>query len=238
MSYDVLTVRVAARYLRAIEFPSEDARKQYLQKHPGADPAKHTVKEQGEGAGGEAGGKASEKAKSWLAGAAGEVKDFFSNPKARQEGLAKASSKLKEAPAKAGRAAVEAVKKQVGEAKEAFAGIKAVMGGGSMSDSQKEAVKKVAVKVATSIAAGALVVAFPAVIAHSTVGSSVAKHVANTVLKKVLGHAVGVKLAADLEPEEWLGATLATAVADVLAKLSEDDIREIMESAASEGEPV
>jgi hypothetical protein len=236
MSYDVLTVRVAARYLRAIEFPSEQARKQYLQEHPGADPSKHTVQEHEDGGGG---GKApSQKAQSWLAGAAGEVKSFFSDPKARQEGLAKASSKLKEAPAKAGRAAVESVKKQLGEAKEAFAGIKSVMGGGSMSDSQKEAVKKVAVKVAVTVATAALVSAFPAVIAHSTVGSSVAKHVAKTVLKKVLGHASGVKLAADLEPEEWLGATLAVAVADVLSKLSEDDIREIMESAASEGESV
>ncbi len=241
MSYDVLTVRVAARYLRAIEFPSEDARKQYLQEHPGADPAKHTVKEQGEGAGGEAGGKASEKAKSWLARATGDVKAFFSDPKARQESLSKASSKLKEAPAAAGRAAIAAVKKELGEAKEAFAGLKTVMGGGSMSDTQKTALKKVALKAATTLAATALVAAFPAAIAHSAVGNSVAKHVAKTVLQKVLGSATGVKLAADVgsvDAEQWLGSTLAMAVADVLGKLSEDDIQEILESAAAEPEPV
>jgi hypothetical protein len=236
--YDVLTVRVAARYLRAIEFPSEEAKKKYLQEHPGADPAKHTVKEHGEAEKG-AGKEPSEKAKGWLARATGEVKSFFTDPKARQESLNKAAEKLKAAPAEAGRKAIAAVKDQVAEAKEAFAGVKTVMGGGSMSDSQKAALKKVALKTATSIAASALVLAFPATIAHSVVGNNVAKHVAKIVMRKALGAATGLKLAADIaDAEEMLGTTLAVTVAEVLEGLSEEDVNEILESAAAEPEPV
>jgi hypothetical protein len=234
--YDVLTVRVAARYLRSIEFPSEQARKDYLQEHPGADPSKHTVKEHDE-VGSEPTGL-SEKAKSWLSKVTGEVKSFFTDTKTRQEGLSKAAQKLREAPAKAGQSAIEAVKKQVAEAKDAFQGVKAVMSGGSMSDSQKTALKKVVLKAAAGIAAGALVAAFPATIAHSVVGKSVAKHVAKTVLNKVLGQATGTKLAAEVDAEAWLGGTLATAVADVLSKLGEEDINAILELAASEPDAV
>ncbi len=238
--YDVLTVRVAARYLRAIEFPTEEAKKKYLQEHPGADPAKHTVKEHGEAEkGGGAGKEPSEKAKGWLARATGEVKSFFTDPKARQESLNKAAEKLKAAPAEAGRKAIAAVKDQVAEAKEAFAGVKTVMGGGSMSNSQKAALKKVALKTATSIAASALVLAFPATIAHSVVGNNVAKHVAKIVMRKALGAATGLKLAADIaDAEEMLGTTLAVTVAEVLEGLSEEDVNEILESAAAEPEPV
>jgi len=38
--------RVAFRYRMAREFPSDKARKDYLQEHPGADPSKHTVSEE------------------------------------------------------------------------------------------------------------------------------------------------------------------------------------------------
>lgn len=43
-----LAERVAARHIFAIEFPTDEAKKQYLEEHPGADPSKHTVKEQEE----------------------------------------------------------------------------------------------------------------------------------------------------------------------------------------------
>lgn len=49
---DAMIVRnVVARTKAATEFPTEEARKKYLQKHPKADPRKHTVKKQ-EGGGG------------------------------------------------------------------------------------------------------------------------------------------------------------------------------------------
>ena len=40
---------VTARYLWAMEFPTEEAKKQYLKEHPDADPSKHTVQEQEQG---------------------------------------------------------------------------------------------------------------------------------------------------------------------------------------------
>jgi len=40
----VLARRVASRVVEAFAHPSEEARKKYLQKHPKADPSKHTVK--------------------------------------------------------------------------------------------------------------------------------------------------------------------------------------------------
>ena len=39
-----LVYRVAARYMRAMEFPTPEALKKYLKEHPHADPARHTVK--------------------------------------------------------------------------------------------------------------------------------------------------------------------------------------------------
>ena len=41
-------LRVANRYLVATVFPSEEAMKKYLEKHPRANPSKHSVKEKGE----------------------------------------------------------------------------------------------------------------------------------------------------------------------------------------------
>lgn len=48
--------RIAGRYRLAMDFPTEEARKKYLQDHPNADPSNHKVKKN-EGGGG---GKASE----------------------------------------------------------------------------------------------------------------------------------------------------------------------------------
>jgi hypothetical protein len=43
-----LVTRVAARFMRATEFPSQEALKEYLHEHPGADPSNHSVKKPGE----------------------------------------------------------------------------------------------------------------------------------------------------------------------------------------------
>jgi hypothetical protein len=232
--YDVLTVRVAARHQWATEFPSEQAKKQYLQEHPGADPANHTVKNPGEGAGDSR--APSEKAKNWLSRAVGDVKSFFSDAKVRKEGLAKASAKLKEAPRAAGLAAVEAVKKQVAEAKDAFAGMKSLMSGGTMTEPQKVALKRVAVKTATALVSTALVAAFPAAVAHSLVSKQIAKTVSKTVMNKILGQATGIKLATDESLEAKFGETMALAVSEALENLSEDDLREILEGVAQDSQ--
>lgn len=39
-----VTNRVVARFMLATEHPSEEARRDYLKNHPGADPKNHTVK--------------------------------------------------------------------------------------------------------------------------------------------------------------------------------------------------
>jgi hypothetical protein len=45
MESDLLIIkRVANRFKYAMEFPTPEARKQYLHDHPNADPGKHTVK--------------------------------------------------------------------------------------------------------------------------------------------------------------------------------------------------
>ena len=44
--------RIVARFLMAMEHPSEDAKKKYLKDHPNADPSNHTVKKQGPSGGG------------------------------------------------------------------------------------------------------------------------------------------------------------------------------------------
>jgi len=40
--------RVVAKYLQAVEFPTEEAKQEYLKSHPEADPSKHTVKSEEE----------------------------------------------------------------------------------------------------------------------------------------------------------------------------------------------
>ncbi len=40
--------RVVAKYLQAMEFPTEEAKQEYLKSHPDADPSKHTVKSEEE----------------------------------------------------------------------------------------------------------------------------------------------------------------------------------------------
>lgn len=44
LSERTLSNRVVARFVLATEHPSEEARKDYLKDHPGADPKNHTVK--------------------------------------------------------------------------------------------------------------------------------------------------------------------------------------------------
>lgn len=40
--------RIVAKYLQAMEFPTEEAKQEYLKSHPDADPSKHTVKSEEE----------------------------------------------------------------------------------------------------------------------------------------------------------------------------------------------
>jgi hypothetical protein len=53
----LLADKVASRFMLAIEFPTEEARRKYLHDHPNADPHKHTIKKQEGGKGEGEGGK-------------------------------------------------------------------------------------------------------------------------------------------------------------------------------------
>ena len=172
----------------------------------------------------------SDKANTWLLQAGKDVESFFTDPKARKKGLAKAVESLKEDPSKAGREAVEGVKEHFGA--EAFDGVKAAVGGGSLTDSQKTALKDVAYRTAAFLTIGALVKAFPSSVAYSVVGKNIARKVAKKVLTEVLGPK-NTKTAGDPETEELLGTTLAVAVSDTLEKLSDEDIQDILEASAA-----
>lgn len=219
---DPLALRVAARFQRAKEFSSPEALEEYLKEHPGADKSKHTVK-------GEA-PKPSEKAEGWLAKAKGTVKSFFTDENARRGMLTKAAESINEAPEKLGQKALDSIKGQVKEAKTAYGGVKAALGGGKVSDEQKAAMKTVGLKLATAVAATALAAALPG-IGH--VGGAVAKKVAQKALGVVLGRLTGIKLAAaDSDPEAWLATNLAKEVAKTLKNLSPKDLHEILEEVA------
>ena len=173
----------------------------------------------------------SDKANTWLLQAGKDVESFFTDPKARKKGLTKAVESLKEDPSKAGREAVAGVKDHFGA--EAFEGVKAAVGGGSLTDSQKTALKDVAYRTAAFLTIGALVKAFPSSVAYSVVGKNIARKVAKKVLAEVLG-LKNTKTAGDPETEELLGTTLAVAVSDTLEKLSDEDIQEILEASAAD----
>jgi hypothetical protein len=129
---------------------------------------------------------------------------------------------------------MESVKRELGEAKTAFDGLKAVMSGGTLDDKQMAALKKVAIKATSTLVSSALVAAFPAVLASGPVGKQIAKHITKTVMTRALGGMTGVKLAGILQgaPEAWLGEALARQVAQALSNLSEGDLREILEASA------
>lgn len=61
----LLARKVAGRF--ATEFPSEEALKDYLHEHPGADPENHSVKKHEDGGG--------SKAEAWRSKGSGELKD-------------------------------------------------------------------------------------------------------------------------------------------------------------------
>ena len=80
-------------------------------------------------------------------GAAAEPVQYGGFGQRVRDALSKVVEHLKAAPAKLGHKAVEAVKKQVREAKDAFGGVRAILSGGKATDEQKSAMKKVAIKV-------------------------------------------------------------------------------------------
>lgn len=268
-------LRVAARFQKdAREFTSPEALREYLHDHPNADKSKHTVAKPGKDKdhGDEGGGEPKEHdehgddhkeapKKSWkdrLKGLSEKATNFVKNaPKAvhkfieddsfRRKSLQTAHKALMEAPEKFAKSAIDTVKHEVKEYKEAGQGIAAMMKGQKMNPHQKKALKTVATHMAIGIAAAALTATGGPLAAAGVFGKGLAKHVAMKSVSNMLGHAHvleelghighGVKhlmehLAAEKKKpsvDEVIQNLVVAAVAKELEGLSDEDIKKALE---------
>lgn len=261
-----LTVRVATRYLDLVgmEHSSPEALKEYLHDHPNADPSKHTVEKSEDEEFADKvqpiEKKLTDKVKGWGAKAIGflkkapeQVKKFVADDGFRRECLMSAHKTLTEAPAKMTNAVIETAKHEVHEFKEAGAGVKAVLTGGKMSDSQKHAFKTVATHMAIGLAAAALTSSGPLAIAGAF-GKGMARHIAFKAASSALGHLhvldelghighgiqhIFDKLAAeakDADPDQVMANLVAAVVAKELEKVNDDDVKAVAEGMGEDGE--
>jgi len=247
-------LRDYARTLVALEFSTPEALKEYLHDHPKADKSKHTVKKDEEGHHEEEPKKSwkerlkglSEKASSLVRNAPKAVKQFIEDDSFRRKTLMEAHKALTEAPEKIAKNALNTVKHEVKEFKEAGQGIAAVMRGQKMTPHQKKALKTVATHMAISVTAAALTASGP-LAAAGMVGKGLVKHTAMKAVSNLLGHTHileelghighGVKhlmekLAVEgkeADPEEVLGNLVLAAVAKELKGLSDEDIKKALE---------
>lgn len=186
------------------------------------------------------------------------VKKFVHDPEARRETLQSAQKSIKAAPRKFVQSAIKAAKHEVEEWKEAGQGIKSVMIGRKMSDSQKKALKAVAIEAAVVVAVTALTsgAALGPTSLAKGVGVTLAKSVAKKIALNAVTHGLGDmvllekigkggmaavtdvmdKFAADekLTEEEVLGQWVTALVAQEMTKLSDEDLADAIEDAAKE----
>jgi hypothetical protein len=252
---------VALRFAR--EFGSDKALKEYLNKHPGADPAKHSVTEHQEDAAPkkDQGVKKSwkdrfkglsNKAQEFITKAPQGVKSFLEDDSVRRKVLQDAHKTLTEAPEKIGRRLLDAAKHEVKEFKEAGQGVKALMQGKPMDAHQKKALKTVSIHLAIGVTAAALTASGP-LAAAGLFGKGMAQKVALKAVAKVMenvhmfqelghighgAHALMMHMAAekggDLTPEDALMAVITAAVAEQIEGLDDKAIQEILESLEAE----
>lgn len=175
-------LRVAARYQKATEFPTEKALKEYLHNHPDADPKNHSVKDHNESPEAEPKNSPpkshkdhpksedakpktswkdfakglSDKAKSFIKAAPQAVKSFVHDEDFRKKALQKAHEDIKAAPKKFVHRVIEETKEEAHEIHQAGNGLISALRGQKMTDHQREAVKKVATHVLIATIATAL----------------------------------------------------------------------------------
>ncbi len=205
----VTVLRVASRY--AMEFPTENARREYLQEHPKANPAHHTVakpqgdkpkedpksehkeeksehKEEPKKSFKERLQALSEKGAALLKGAPASARKFIEDPSYRRKTLTDIHAAFVKAPEKMTKSIVHTVLHEIKEFKEAGEGVEAVMKGGKMTDPQKKAFRTVALHVGIAVAATLLTSPGGALAAAGAVGKSISKHVAMKAVSRALGH--------------------------------------------------
>lgn len=205
-------IRVVGRYIERVgmEFETPQALKDYLRKHPQADPSKHTVKKQEKGehkdeekgqGQGEHKEKKEEPKKSWkdrlkgltdaatkfVTGAPKAVRQFIEDDSYRRTALMGAHKALTEAPEKIVDRVKETVKEEIKEFKEAGQGIAAVLKGGKMTKHQKAALKTVSFHLAIGIAAAALTASGP-LSGAAVFAKGLARHIAAKSVSNALGH--------------------------------------------------
>lgn len=200
-------LRVVARFQMqlAMEHSSPEEMKEYLHEHPQADPANHTVtKKEDHGGGGEHEHDAPKKswkerlqglgakAKKFYEDAPAAVKQFFTDDAYRRTALMGAHKKLMDAPHNVVQHAITTVKNEVKEYKEAAAGVKAVIKGGSMTPEQKHAFKTLAKHMAITAAATALTVSGGPLALAGAFGKTLTKNLAARAAADILGHIDGL----------------------------------------------
>jgi hypothetical protein len=81
------TNKVVARFMLAMEHPSEEARRDYLKDHPGADPRNHTVdKSKGDGGGAKKGPSPAAGVSSQMSSAIKKIDNFDAGGSAKELG--------------------------------------------------------------------------------------------------------------------------------------------------------
>jgi hypothetical protein len=189
---------VALRY--AMEHASPEALKEYLQDHPKADPAKHTIVERDISE-----GPSEDEHKDdhghghhpkFLGGLRGLVKKLKNAPAAvkkfvqdaehRKEVTSKSAEGIKKSPKSYVQKLVKVLKHEGQEFKDAFAGVSGLMKGKKPTPEQKHAIKTVATHLAITGAAVALSGAGPA-LAATAAGKAIARHIALKAVSEVMG---------------------------------------------------
>ncbi len=208
--------RIVARFQRradvvGYEFPSPEARREYLKEHPAADPAKHTVKrpeekekakepepeEKEHGEHEEKPKKSwkerfqslSDKAKSFVKNAPAEIKKFVEDDAHRRKVAHAMHKAVVEMPGKVVDNAKKAIKHEAKEFKTAGEGIATVLSGKPMTKEQKHAVKTVAFDVALTVATAAVTGGFGGIAGRAAAGFT--KALAKKIALKSMTHGLG-----------------------------------------------
>jgi len=190
---------------QAMEFPTEEARKKYLEAHPDADASKHTVKGEGDGEGKTEGeGKKSPggfKAKftAFMAKAKGATKSvvdslkeapekiqkFVADPVARKEATQKTADFVKKSPEKLANRLYDAARHELKEIKHAGTALKKVLKKPREKWDKKD--KKALYAAGVYVAHGALAAAGGGpLIAAGALGKSFVAHVGFKAIKHIV----------------------------------------------------
>jgi len=189
----------------AMEFPTEDARKKYLDDHPDADPSNHSVSKSDEAAAPKkdtkpSGGIAA-KFKSFLSkikdakpdiikaikGAPEKVQAFFADPEARKKAQTQAAEAIAKAPGKIANRIYESAKAELKEIKHAGSAFKKLFKKPPEKWDKKD---KKAVYAASVYVAGAALAAAGGgpLVAAGALGKSFAMHVGMKALNHIVDH--------------------------------------------------